>query len=210
MTTEAFNQRAFRNTLGRFATGVTIITVLEGEETHGMTANAFVSVSLDPPLVLVSLDNRSHMHRFLSIAMRYGVSVLAEDQRALSDHFAGRTTEDTRIHFVSRAGTALLHGAIAYFVVRVEDVHPAGDHTLYVGSVEYFESRDDKPLVFYAGRYRQLLVRRLKPLPLSIVNRWIRSVISSLSAGWNSLNEYRRRAGSVLKAALRIVTHGRY
>jgi flavin reductase (DIM6/NTAB) family NADH-FMN oxidoreductase RutF len=175
-----------------------------------MTANAFVSVSLDPPLVLVSLNNRSHMHRFLSTAMRYGVSVLAEDQRALSDHFAGRTTEDVRIHFVSRAGTSLLDGAIAYFVVRVEDVHPAGDHTLYVGSVEYFESRDDKPLLFYAGSYQQLLVRKVKPLPLSIVNQWIRSVISSLSARSNSFNEYRRRAGSVLRTAPRIVTPGRF
>jgi flavin reductase (DIM6/NTAB) family NADH-FMN oxidoreductase RutF len=175
-----------------------------------MTANAFVSVSLDPPLVLVSLDNRSHMHRFLSTAMRYGVSVLAEDQRALSDHFAGRATEDVHIHFVSRAGTALLDGAIAYFVVRVEDAHPAGDHTLYVGSVAYFESRDDKPLLFYAGSYQQLLVRRVKPLLLSSLDWWIRSLISLLSAGWNFLSECRRRAASVLKTALRIVTHCRY
>jgi flavin reductase (DIM6/NTAB) family NADH-FMN oxidoreductase RutF len=209
MTSQVFNYREFRNTLGRFPTGVTIVTALEGGETHGMTANAFMSVSLDPPLVLVSFDNRSHMHRILSTARRYGVSVLAEDQRALSDHFAGRTTEDVQIHFVSRAGTALLDGAIAYFVVRVKDVHSAGDHTLYVGFVEYFESRDDKPLLFYAGSYQQLLVRRVKPLPLSIL-RWIRSLISSLSTGSNSFSEYRRRAGSVLKKALRIVAQSQY
>jgi flavin reductase (DIM6/NTAB) family NADH-FMN oxidoreductase RutF len=160
MTTQVLDVCELRNTLGRFATGVTVVTALENGKTHGMTANAFVSVSLDPPLVLVSLDNRSHMHRILSAAMRYGISVLAEDQRVLSDHFGGRTTDDVHIRFISRAGASLLDGAIAYFVVQVVDVHSAGDHTLYVGTVEYFESRDDKPLLFYAGRYQQLLLER--------------------------------------------------
>jgi flavin reductase (DIM6/NTAB) family NADH-FMN oxidoreductase RutF len=157
MTTQILNLREFRNTLGRFATGVTIVTALENGKTHGMTANAFVSVSLDPPLVLVSLDNRSHMHRILQSAGRYGISVLAEDQRALSDHFAGRPTGDVHINFVTRADTPLLDGAVACFIVRVVDVHSAGDHTLYIGQVEYFESSDDKPLLFYAGSYQQLL-----------------------------------------------------
>lgn len=155
----SFDQREFRNTLARFATGVTVVTALENGKTHGMTANAFVSVSLDPPLVLVSLENRSHMHRILPLAGRYGVSVLAEDQRALSDHFAGRTTDHNPVRFITRAGTPLLDGAVAYFAVKVADVHPAGDHTLYLGLVEYFESRDDKPLLFYAGKYRQLLTQ---------------------------------------------------
>ena len=160
MESQLFNLRDLRNALGRFATGVTVVTAIENGKAHGMTANAFVSVSLDPPLVLVSLDNRSHMHRVLPLAGRYGISVLAEDQKAVSDHFAGRATEDTNIQFISRAGTVLLDGAVAYFAVRVVDVHPAGDHTLYVGSVEYFEFRDDKPLLIYAGKYRQLLAPR--------------------------------------------------
>lgn len=121
-----------------------------------MTANAFVSVSLNPPLVLVSLDNRSYMHRILPAAGRYGVSVLAEDQERLSDHFAGRTVEGIHIRFASRNGIPLLEGSVAYFVVEVLDAHPAGDHTLYVGLVEHFESRDEKPLLFFGGRYRQL------------------------------------------------------
>lgn len=157
MMTQILNLRELRNTLGRFATGVTIVSALENGKTHGMTANAFVSVSLNPPLVLVSLDNRSHMHRILPSAGRYGISVLAEDQRALSEHFAGRPTEDVHVDFVSRADTPLVDGAVACFVVRVIDVHSAGDHTLYIGQVEYFESRNDKPLVFYAGNYQQLL-----------------------------------------------------
>src|SRR6516164_7643709 len=158
MTNQAFNPREYRNTLGRFATGVTIVTALENGKPHGMTANAFVSVSLDPPVVLISLDNRSHMHRILSAAGRYGISVLSEDQRALSDHFAGRTVDGVQVRFVSRAGAMLLEGAIASFVVRVKDIHPAGDHTLYVGIVEHFEHGEDKPLLFYGGKYERLSV----------------------------------------------------
>jgi flavin reductase (DIM6/NTAB) family NADH-FMN oxidoreductase RutF len=156
-TSQVFNLREFRDALGQFASGVTVVTAVENGKIHGMTANAFVSVSLDPPLVLVSLDNRSKLHRILSGAKRYGVSVLAEDQRVLSDHFAGRTTEGVHVRFVSRVGTPLVEGAVAYFVVRVVDAHLAGDHTLYIGTVEHFESRDDKPLLFYAGRYQRLL-----------------------------------------------------
>jgi len=100
------------------------------------------------------------MHRILSAARRYGISVLAEDQRVLSEPLC-RTDNGRRARrFISRAGASLLDGAIAYFVVQVADVHSAGDHTLYVGSVEDFESRDDKPLLFYVGRYQQLLLER--------------------------------------------------
>lgn len=159
MESQVFNQREFRNALARFATGVTVVTTFRNGKTHAMTANAFVSVSLDPPLVLVSLDNRSHMHRILPAVGRYGISVLAEHQKSLSDHFAGRPTGEANIRFVNRAGTALLDGALAHFVVKVFHAHPAGDHTLYVGSVEFFEYRDDQPLLFYAGGYQQLFIR---------------------------------------------------
>jgi flavin reductase (DIM6/NTAB) family NADH-FMN oxidoreductase RutF len=152
----AFDARQFRSALGRFASGVTIITASYEGQTHGMTANAFVSVSLDPPLVLVSLDNRSYMHKILPSAGHYGVSVLAEKQERLSNHFAGRTQEGLHIRFTTRADVPLIDGAVAYFAVKVIDVHPAGDHTLYVGHVQHFESRDDKPLLFYAGRYQLL------------------------------------------------------
>jgi flavin reductase (DIM6/NTAB) family NADH-FMN oxidoreductase RutF len=152
----SFDKTHFRHALGRFASGVTVITTQMEGQTHGMTANAFVSVSLDPPLVLVSLDNRSYLHKILPASGRYGVSVLAQHQQTLSNHFAGRTVEDIHIRFTTREGMPLIEGAVAYFVVKVLDVHPAGDHTLYVGHVEHFESREDRPLLFYAGKYQQL------------------------------------------------------
>jgi flavin reductase (DIM6/NTAB) family NADH-FMN oxidoreductase RutF len=153
---QSFDPREFRNALGRFASGVTVVTTQYEGQTHGMTANAFVSVSLNPPLVLVSLDNRSFMHRILSSVGRYGVSVLAEDQDRLSNHFAGHTIEGLHIRFATRSGMPLIEGSVAYFVVNVLDAHPAGDHTLYIGRVEHFELREGKPLLFFSGRYQQL------------------------------------------------------
>jgi flavin reductase (DIM6/NTAB) family NADH-FMN oxidoreductase RutF len=159
----SFDSRQFRNALGRFASGVTVITAHHEDHPHGMTANAFVSVSLDPPLVLVSLDNRSYMHKILPAIGRYGVSVLAEGQEILSNHFAGRTVEGLHLRFITREGVPLLDGAVAYFVVQVIDAHPAGDHTLYIGKVEHFEARDDRPLLFYSGKYQQLRPEKAKP-----------------------------------------------
>jgi flavin reductase (DIM6/NTAB) family NADH-FMN oxidoreductase RutF len=153
---QVFSLREFRKALGRFATGVTVVSALQNGKVHAMTANSFVSVSLDPPLLLVSLDNRSHMHQILPSVGRYGISVLAEHQKKLSDHFAGRSIGDTNIRFTNRAGATLLEGALAHFVVKVFDTHPVGDHTLYVGFVEDFEYREDRPLLFYAGDYQQL------------------------------------------------------
>lgn len=151
-----FDTRRYRNALGRFASGVTVITAHYQGRAHGMTANSFVSVSLDPPLVLVSLGNQSSMHRILPAAQRYGISVLGEDQESLSNHFAGRIGPGVPAPFIEREGVPLLEGAVAYFVVQLEQAHPAGDHTLYIGRVEHFEWNDDRPLLFYAGRYRHL------------------------------------------------------
>src|SRR5947209_17835157 len=80
----------FRRTLGMFATGATVITTRSGEQIHGMTANAFMSVSLVPPLILVSIDRRAKLNALLHEGARYGVSVLEEHQSSLSDRFAGR------------------------------------------------------------------------------------------------------------------------
>jgi len=128
-----------------------------------MTASAFVSVSLEPPLVLVSLDNRSHMHKILPSAGWCGISVLDEAQEQISNHFAGRATEGIPIRFRSENGVPLLQGAVAHFVVEVVDAHTAGDHTLYIGRVDHFEAREGRPLVFYAGQYRQLRAEWARP-----------------------------------------------
>lgn len=149
----------FRRTLGRFASGITVVTTVHEGETYGMTANAFVSVSLDPPLVLVSVDNRANIHRVLPRSRRYGVSILSDQQEDLSQHFAGRPKEGTEVPFFERGGVPLLDGALAHLVCEVVDAHPAGDHTLYIGRVEYLNYHDGAPLLFYTGAYRNLEVQ---------------------------------------------------
>ena len=146
----------FRMALGRFASGVTVVSTRHKERTHGMTASAFVSVSLEPPLVLVSLDNRSYMHKLLPSVGRCGISVLDETQEQISNHFAGRTVEGIHVRFMMEQGVPLLEGAVAHFVVEVIDTHLAGDHTLYIGRVDYLQAYEGKPLVFHEGQYRQL------------------------------------------------------
>ncbi|WP_243095095.1 flavin reductase family protein [Thermus thalpophilus] len=148
--------RLFRQTLGRFATGVTVVSVRTGEGVHGMTANAFLSVSLDPPLVLVSVDRRARTHGLLLEAGRYGVSVLAEGQRDLSDHFAGRGVGEAQPVWREVLGVPLLEGALAHVVARVVEAHPAGDHTLFIGEVEHLGYGEGRPLLFFGGRYHGL------------------------------------------------------
>ncbi|HKS76805.1 MAG TPA: flavin reductase family protein [Terriglobales bacterium] len=173
----SFDPVQFRSALARFASGVTVVTTQYENRTHGMTANAFVSVSLSPPLVLVSLDNRSFMHRIMPAVRCYGVSVLAENQERISNHFAGRTVEGLHVPFTSRNGMPLLEGAVAYFVVRVVEIHTAGDHTLYVGEVEQFEARDERPLLFFGGRYQSLRADHIAPA------QWSQDEFSLFSIG---------------------------
>lgn len=151
--------RELRNALGHFASGITVATTVHEGQTYGMTANAFVSVSLDPPLVLVAADNKTKWHEKVSQSRRYGVSVLSEEQGSLSDHFAGRgSQEDLEIPFVWQDGIPLIEGAVAHFVCRVVDPHPAGDHTLHIGQIEHLNYQSGDPLLFYTGGYETLEV----------------------------------------------------
>src|SRR4051812_30747148 len=104
----------FRSAMGHFATGVTVVTTQVGETTHGMTANAFLSVSLNPPLVLVSVDNRARMNQYLDISKRYGVSILAAHHDKLSTHFAGRPQEEIELSFTHENDIPLIKDAVAH------------------------------------------------------------------------------------------------
>jgi flavin reductase (DIM6/NTAB) family NADH-FMN oxidoreductase RutF len=151
---------AFRRTLGMFATGVTVITTQDDDQVHGMTANAFMSVSLRPPLVLISVDRRAKMHALLNEGRRYGISVLADEQRALSDRFAGRSSEGSEeVEFDVVHETPLVRGALAHLVARVVRSYWGGDHSLFVGQVEYARYGEGQPLLFHGGKYEHLLER---------------------------------------------------
>jgi flavin reductase (DIM6/NTAB) family NADH-FMN oxidoreductase RutF len=147
---------ALRRTLGMFATGVTVITTRKREQVHGMTANAFMSISLEPPLVMISVDRRTRMCSMLHEGSNYGVSVLAEGQAELSDRFAGRATDVPEPRFEVVHDTPLVEGALAQFVARVVRSYWGGDHSLFLGQVEFARYGEGQPLLFHGGRYEKL------------------------------------------------------
>ena len=143
-------------TLGRFATGVTVVTTVHEGSIRGMTASAFMSVSLNPPLVLVSVDKRANLHSMLAPGKHYGVSILKADQAEYSQHFAGFGAADLQPEFVWVDGVPLLKDVLAHLIARVVDAHEAGDHTLFIGEVEHLAWWDGDPLLYFGGRYGDL------------------------------------------------------
>jgi flavin reductase (DIM6/NTAB) family NADH-FMN oxidoreductase RutF len=158
--------RRLRNAMGRFATGVTVITTADDErkQVHGMTANGVLSVSLDPPLVLVSLG-RCRMAEVLPTTGRYGISVLARHQEHLAAHFAGQKTVDELPAFDWSHGLPFIPGTLAHLGCRVAEIHRAGDHWLWIGRVEHMEHWDGDPLLFYSGRFSGLGPEDAAPSP---------------------------------------------
>jgi len=153
--------RALRNALGRFATGVTVVTAVDPDgHPIGLTVNSFSAVSLNPPLVLWCLDNTSHNLAAFRRAGHHAINVLAAGQLDLSNRFATWPVDRFGgLHWHPGAGGApLLPGCCARFEVANEATHPAGDHTIFVGRVERFsEASGMAPLLFHAGQYRALI-----------------------------------------------------
>jgi flavin reductase (DIM6/NTAB) family NADH-FMN oxidoreductase RutF len=152
-----FEPRAFRDALGRFASGVTVVSCELDGELSAMTVSAFASVSLDPPLVLICIARKASNHDRIARAGRFGVSVLAADQQALSNRFAGYGGEDAPVDWSRESvKTPVLRGALAWLDCAVEQAVPAGDHTVYIGRVEALGATDGAPLTYWRGGYRSL------------------------------------------------------
>lgn len=152
---ETIDPAVFRAVMARFATGVTVITYRRCGAPAGMTANAFLSVSMAPSLVLVSVRRSSQFNQHMALGERYGVNFLADHQLALSRHFSGPPDASVQVPFTERLGTPLIDGSLAQVVARVVDIHGAGDHWLYIGEVEHVHGGSDAaPLIFYQGAYQ--------------------------------------------------------
>lgn len=155
------DQRRLRDACGAFATGVTVITV-GGATPHGMTANSFTAVSLDPPLVLVCVGRGAVMHACLSAAPTFGVSVLASGHERVARYFADsrRPVGATQFDAVEWApgpvtGVPLIAGALAYFECALWRRYDGGDHTIFLGRALSAERRDEgSGLLFHYGRFR--------------------------------------------------------
>lgn len=145
---------ALRACCGRFATGVTVVTTRTFEGDHGMTISAFMSVSLDPALVCISVGCGARMLPSLCASGRYAVNILAEGMRAHALHFAGRPDTSLRDLFEDRHGLPILRGAAAVLVTDVVQTIEAGDHVLLIGKVRHIEHEPvARPLLHHAGQF---------------------------------------------------------
>jgi flavin reductase (DIM6/NTAB) family NADH-FMN oxidoreductase RutF len=159
-----FDPILFRQVLGRFATGVTVITVCKGEVKRGMTANAFTSVSLNPPLILVSIDKKADTHSLLMESEAFCVNILPEHRRAWSDWWSGKAPKEqdqfaNMPHSTRATGSPVLDDCLGYIDCKVWARYEGGDHTLFVGEVQEAAVNDDpnlKPLLFFASKYRKI------------------------------------------------------
>jgi flavin reductase (DIM6/NTAB) family NADH-FMN oxidoreductase RutF len=156
-----FTSKEFRATVAAFATGVTVVTTRGDEHAYGMTANAFTSVSLDPPLVLVCVMSQSEGSTHIEQNRCFAVNVLHADQEPISRYFASRDRPRGRdafrevAHRTAASGSPILDGAIAYLDCRLNGAHDAGDHQIFIGEVlELGLDPDGTPLVFHGGRYK--------------------------------------------------------
>ena len=163
MGSSVINAAVFRQALGRFATGVTIVTAERGPGlVHGMTANSFTAVSLEPLMVLVCVDEDARMLGVLERAQRFGVSVLKDEQRGISEFFALAEQDPERerelgVEFLwSASGIPVLANALVQLTCNVVASHIAGDHTIFLAEVETAEVFEGEPLLFFRGGYRRI------------------------------------------------------
>jgi flavin reductase len=169
----AFDTREQRRIMGKFATGVTVVgtntqsgpstpaTSTSGTSangTWGMTANAVTSLSLDPPLVLVAVEKTGQTGPYLKQSGCFSLSILAADQEAISQRFAGKGPRDFSGLATKTAvtGAPILRNCLGYVDCRVVEILPGGDHDIFIGEIVAGEARDGAPLVFYAGKYGRL------------------------------------------------------
>ncbi|HXH85166.1 MAG TPA: flavin reductase family protein [Candidatus Tectomicrobia bacterium] len=149
----------FRRVLAHFASGITVLTTCDADQRPtGLTATAFSSVSLEPPLVLVCVDHKSQSYPALRERGRFAVNILRADQEAVSRRFA--TTRLDKFEGLSyrlgALGMPLIDGALAHLECAVVNAHVEGDHTIFIGRVEHAGADDGDPLLYYCGRYARL------------------------------------------------------
>lgn len=156
-------RRRLRELMGRFATGVAVVAARAGPLLAGMTANSIASISIDPPILMVSIARKAETHGAIIGSHAFSVSVLADDQRALADCFAQPTTATKLKRFCDAAwheaetGSPILEGALAYFDCRLTERLPGGDHTIFLGEIVAAGYREDAaPLIWYGSRYNRL------------------------------------------------------
>ena len=151
-----FDPRQLRDTLGSFATGVTVLTYESERSNYGMTVNSFTSVSLEPPLVLVSLMRSSQALSYL-VDRPFAINVMGNDQLATALHFAGKPQDDHKIDWILDEPAPRIDGSLAHFQCSPWAAYDGGDHVLLLARVDTFGQTDDgRPLLFHRGKWGEL------------------------------------------------------
>lgn len=156
-TPDQENERAFRDALGRFATGVTVVTTQGPDGPLAITANSFAAVSLAPPLVLWSPARMSSRFAVFAGARHFAIHILGAGQTDVARHFTKQGGDFSGVPIeTSPAGVPLIEGCLARFECRLHAAHEGGDHLIIVGEVERVQFEDGAPLVFHAGHFHHL------------------------------------------------------
>jgi len=148
--------RLFRSAMGKFATGVTVIVTEDDNNPHGMTANAFMSVSLDPKLIVISVKENARILPKINSSGTFSVNILNNEQEEISKIFAGQIKDQT-VSFDYLTNIPVIPNAIAQITCLVSNTHIEGDHTLFIGKVQDIVVNEGAPLLFFDGKYRELL-----------------------------------------------------
>lgn len=161
----SINQEDLRSAMRYWATGVSVVSTIRDNVQHGMTVNSFTSFSLDPPLIIIALEQTARTHDLIQASGVFGVTILSSLQEEISNRFAGRHTED-QDRFIGLetetliTGSPFVKGGMAYVDCRVETTHPAGKNTLFIAEVLAFQTNPDTladgPLIYYFRKYRRL------------------------------------------------------
>jgi flavin reductase (DIM6/NTAB) family NADH-FMN oxidoreductase RutF len=153
------DKETFCRTCAKFATGITIATVLDAHGLpHGMTANSFTSLSLDPPLVLICVDHKARILKHFRAGAAFGINILSEQQRGHSVHFArtGHDRFDGAEWYAGQTGVPLLPGALSTMECERRQVLDVGDHAIVIGEVVHAQCSEGEPLVYFSSNYRKL------------------------------------------------------
>lgn len=167
MQLNTIDKAVFRQVLGKYVTGVTVVTTCDAAgKWYGVTANSFTSVSMDPPLILWSLSQSSTSYAAFQSARYFAVNILGTEQQDISNRFA--RSSDSKFEGVdvqlNAHGVPLIDGSVAHLECQVAQCYAGGDHTIFLGQVDHLASSDRKPLAFYAGKYLRAAEESLLPL----------------------------------------------
>lgn len=150
------DDRVYRDAMGKFATGITIVNTEYKGEIMGMTVNAFMSVSLDPKLIAISIDKKARLYNRLEGTKKFGLSVLSEDQKEISMIFAKQMEKDRDIPFTTQDNVPVVKDSLTTLSCQIKDIYIVGDHKIFIAEVTELKTNEADPVIFYNGKYRTI------------------------------------------------------